>query len=258
MENPTFHLAGIVRSRDEMQDFEGPLDLILMLLSKNKIEIRDIQISELLEQYLAYLAQMQEMDLEIASSFVQMAAHLMYIKTRMLLAGDKEVTELEVLVGALEQLRRRDVYASVQAGAPALLEPLERGLRLHTRPPEPLPAGPKDYEYVHTVPELLAALAPMLLRGADRRDPQETIRAAAPRPIVYGVREKSRELLRLLRERGPTTLNALYTVCDGRSEVVATFLSVLELCVAGSLRVTAAEDGDFLVSAAAVTGGQKA
>ena len=50
MENPTFRLEGVVKSRDEAQDFEGPLSLILMLLQKNKIEIRDISISEILDQ----------------------------------------------------------------------------------------------------------------------------------------------------------------------------------------------------------------
>ena len=53
MENPTFFLEGIVRERNEQADFQGPLSLILMLLSKNKIEIRDIKISEILDQYLA-------------------------------------------------------------------------------------------------------------------------------------------------------------------------------------------------------------
>ncbi len=76
MDNPTFHLEGIVKNRDEMQDFSGPLSLILMLLSKNKIEIRDLKISEILDQYLEYVSAMQEMDLDIASEFVQMASHL--------------------------------------------------------------------------------------------------------------------------------------------------------------------------------------
>ena len=75
MENPTFHLEGIVKDKNELQDFSGPLSLILMLLSKNKIEIRDIKISEILDQYLEYLAEMERMDLEIASEFVQMASH---------------------------------------------------------------------------------------------------------------------------------------------------------------------------------------
>ena len=76
MENPNFHLEAVVHERNELQDFEGPLSLILMLLQKNKIEIRDISISEITDQYLAWLEEMQSMDLEVASEFVQMAAHL--------------------------------------------------------------------------------------------------------------------------------------------------------------------------------------
>ena len=110
---PTYHLEGVIRSKEEMEDFEGPLNLILMLLSKNKIEIRDIQISEILEQYLAYLAQMEAMDLEVASEFVQMAAHLLYIKTKMLLSSQEEVSELELLLTSLEQLKAKDAYAGI-------------------------------------------------------------------------------------------------------------------------------------------------
>ena len=87
MENPNFFLEGIVKEKNQLQDFEGPLSLILMLLSKNKIEIRDIKIADILDQYLEYLDKMQSMDLEVASEFVQMASHLLYIKTRTLLAG---------------------------------------------------------------------------------------------------------------------------------------------------------------------------
>ena len=102
MENPSFFLEGVVREKNELSDFEGPLSLILMLLSKNKIEIRDIKISDILDQYLEYLEKMQSMDLEVASEFVQMASHLLYIKTRTLLAGDEEVSELELLMSSLE------------------------------------------------------------------------------------------------------------------------------------------------------------
>ena len=80
-----YHLPGVVKSSSGETDFDGPLSLILMLLSKNKIEIRDINISQILEQYMAYLEQMQAMDLEVASEFIQMASHLLYIKTKMLL-----------------------------------------------------------------------------------------------------------------------------------------------------------------------------
>ena len=85
MDNPIFKLEKVVQSKaaEPLEDFEGPLDLILFLLSKNKIEIQDIPIALILDQYLEYLEKRQQMDLEVASEFVTMATHLMYIKTRM-------------------------------------------------------------------------------------------------------------------------------------------------------------------------------
>ena len=113
MENPVFKLEKVVRGREaEMQDFEGPLDLILFLLGKNKMEIQDISISLICDQYLAWLEQRQKMDLEVASEFVTMASHLVYIKTRMLLSiEDQEAqSEMEALIQSLEERRRSENY----------------------------------------------------------------------------------------------------------------------------------------------------
>ena len=80
MDSPIYRLEGIVKAKEEnMEDFVGPLDLILHLLSKNKLEIKDIQISLILDQYLAWMAQRRELDLEVASEFITMASHLIYI-----------------------------------------------------------------------------------------------------------------------------------------------------------------------------------
>ena len=71
MDEPRYHLGSVVHAKGEtLEDFDGPLDVILLLLSKNKIEIQDIQISAILEQYLAYLDEMKRMDMEIASEFI--------------------------------------------------------------------------------------------------------------------------------------------------------------------------------------------
>ena len=241
-QQPSYHLEAVIHSRDEMEDFTGPLDLILMLLSKNKIEIRDIRISELLDQYLAYLQKMQEMDLEIASEFVQMASHLMYIKTKMLLTEEKEPTELEILVSALEQLKNRDTIAAVRQIAPELGAMSVHGLLQHTRGPLPLPGRP--YDYHHRPQEMISALAQILLRGTGDTAPEDdSIRRAAPKPIIYSVHDKSAQLIDWLRSRGHMSLREMFARCRSRSELVATFLSVLELCSDGEITVTAEEDG---------------
>jgi len=244
IQEPSYHLEGVVHA---LEDFTGPLDLILMLLAKDKIEIRDIQISQLLDQYLAYLQKMQEMDLEIASEFVQMASHLMYIKTKMLLTEEKEPTELEVLVSALEQLKNRDAIAAVREIAPEIGQLAEVGMK--TRGPLPLPERP--YDYRHTPAELLSALAQILLRGTGESAPEEneTLRRAAPKPIIFSVREKSEQLLGLLRKNGHMSLGSMFGICKSRSELVATFLSVLELCSDGHIRVSG-EEGNYDVSRA--------
>ena len=107
MDHPIFKLEKVVQPKtgETLEDFEGPLDLILFLLNKNKIEIQDIPIALILDQYLAYLEQRKQMDLEVASEFVTMAAHLMYIKTRMLLSIEDEEaqSEMDALIQSLAE-----------------------------------------------------------------------------------------------------------------------------------------------------------
>jgi len=249
-QEPTYHLEGVIRSKEELEDFEGPLTLILMLLSKNKIEIRDIQIAEILEQYLAYLDEMKAMDLEIASEFVQMASHLLYIKTKMLLTSDEEeVDELELLISSLEQLKARDIYSAVKDVTPELLKASEYGLRYVAKPPEPLP-GRKEYRYQHEGWELLKAISAVSLRvrtAADEAEAEtaERRRRIIPKRIVYNVRDKSREIIRRLAGLGKISLREFYRESRSRSEVVATFVSILELCSLGHTELQ--RDGDELV-----------
>ncbi len=246
---PTYRLEGVIRTREEMQDFEGPLNLILMLLSKNKIEIRDIQISLILDQYLAFIEGMQELDLEVASEFVQMASNLLYIKTRMLLTGEEEVSELELLMTSLEQLKARDAYAAVRAVVPEIGRMSERGRSLWSTPGETLPKY-GAYECRHEPVELLGALYGLFSRGIrspEEEEEQARVSRLIPRRITYPVTEKSRQLVERMRRKGSEKLSSLYQLCESRSELVATFISLLELCSVGSLYVSR-EDGELIVN----------
>jgi len=246
MEDLTFHLEGIVKEKNELQDFSGPLSLILMLLQKNKIEIRDIKISDILDQYLAYLAEMERMDLEIASEFVQMASHLLYIKTKTLLSAKEEVSELEELMSSLEQQKCRDIRESIQKIIPELKEASERGLLYLAKQPEPLPRVDREYEYRHEPIELFRSLYAVLTRGGKLIEP-ESIEKLAPARIVYEVRTKSREIIARLR-KGSELLTVLYSECSSRSEIIATFISVLELCSMGSIRLESEGGNDYRLS----------
>lgn len=244
MDNPQFHLEGVVKERDELRDFEGPLSLILLLLKKNRIEIRDIKVSEILEQYLDYLAALQRMDLEVASEFVEMASYLLYIKTKTLIASDEEeVSELEALIESLEQLKAKDAYVAVKEVTPMLLNAYQKGALLCSKAPEPLPLSSSEYPYHHSPKDLLSAILHVFSATAEKPMDLDLIRSAMPARIVYSVRNKSRQILEKLKLR-PVLVSEFYRDCTSRSEIVAVFISILELVSVGSIHVSVSRSGE--------------
>ena len=233
MDNPIFKLEKVVQGKGDetLQDFEGPLDLILFLLSKNKIEIQDIPIALILDQYLAYLEKRQQMDLEVASEFVTMAAHLMYIKTRMLLSIEDEEAqnEMDELIKSLEERQRGEAYAKVRKLTERMGVMSEFGRNVMTRNPEPMERG-KIYEYDQEPGDLIIAMQEVM----DRRGRVDTPPLKAFDEIVrrepYPVENKAREIVERLKRGGITRFLLLFRGSKSRRELVATFMAVLELC----------------------------
>ncbi len=244
MENPVFKLEKVVRSKseEEMQDFEGPLDLILFLLGKNKLEIQDISIALICGQYLSWLDRRQQMDLEVASEFVAMASHLVYLKTRMLLSMEDEETqsEMDALLQSLEERRRGESYGRVKQLAARLGPMSEFGRNVVTRNPEPVKRG-KIYEYDQERADLLLALAEIRNRMERAAPPPKSAFQEIVQHEPYPVEHKAAEILRRLKEHGITRFRLLFQGNRSRSEVVATFLAVLELCRAHVLRLAGSE-----------------
>ncbi len=233
MGEPNYRLEGIVRTKSElMEDFEGPLNVIFLLLSKNKIEIQDVSITAILEQYLAYLEEMKRLDIELASEFITMASHLMLIKTKMLLSTAEAVeaeSELDLLRQSLLERQRNDAMNQIRVAITALEPRNELGRNIFTKPPEPLRRD-TTYRYLHEVDDMLWALEEIAERN-QRRLPPPTVNF---RGIVgkepYPVTRKARELVKNLILRGVQKLKNLFKGSRSRSEIVATFLAILELC----------------------------
>ena len=219
MEAPVYHLDKVVKAKQEdMEDFDGPLDLILHLLSKNKIEIRDISISDLLDQYLAWMAQREELNLEVAMS------------------------EMEELMAALEEHKAQETYVKIKDVAGPLSGRYEFGRDYLTKQPEPVKAD-NSYRYVHDKGDILSALRAVLARTDNKLPPP----AAAFEGIVgrepYPVADKARSILDRLVQFGVARFRALFKTSRSRSEVVATFLAILELCKANRIHLAGtAED----------------
>jgi len=238
MGEPQYRLEGIVRTRtEEMEDFEGPLDVIFLLLSKNKIEIEDVSITAILEQYLAYLEEMKRLDMEIASEFITMASHLMLIKTKMLLSAAEQAeaqNELDLLRQSLVDRQRREAMEQIRQ-AVSVLEPRnEIGRCIFTKDPEPV-RREKGYRYQHNIKDLLRSLD-MIAERNQRQLPPPTVNFQG---IVgkepYPVTRKAGEVLRQLVLRGVEKLRNLFRGNKSRSEIVATFLAILELCKTNSV-----------------------
>ena len=219
MSEPQYHLEGIVHTRtEERADFEGPLDVIFLLL--------------ILEQYLAYLDEMKRLDMEIASEFITMASHLMLIKTKMLLSAAEQQEaedELESLRQSLIERRRKEAMEQIRLAVTQLEPRNEIGRCIFTKEPEPLKKI-GGYRYQHEVKDLLRALE-MIAERSQRQLPPPTqnfkgIVGKEPYPVA----RKSGEVLRQLILRGVERLKALFRGNKTRSEVVATFLAILELC----------------------------
>ena len=238
MGEPRYHLEGIVRTRsEEMEDFEGPLDVIFLLLSKNKIEIQDVSISAILEQYLAYLDEMKRLDMEIASEFISMASHLMLIKTKMLLSAAEQQeaqSELDQLRQSLIERQRKEAMEGIRE-ALAFLEPRnEIGRCLFVKEPEPLRKD-QTYRYQHDPVDLLKALDAIAERSARQLPPPTMNFLGIVGKEPYPVTRKAGEVMRQLLLRGIERLKNLFKGNRSRSEIVATFLAVLELCKTNSV-----------------------
>ncbi len=219
----------------KLEIFEGPLDLMLSLIAKHKLNIRDIEISILLEQFLLYLDKMQEADIEVAGEFVEMAARLIYIKTAELLPKHeveelkKELTgrliEYAVCKAAAERLRRHYVGDSV-----FVREPLE------------LPVD-NTYRNTHDKFELLESYSAVSTRSEKLKNDAKQVLKPIVAQTYVSVFTKVMFVLRKLKNGEQIEVNSLYRG-QKRSEQVAVFLALLELSKHG--RVEFSEDGDYV------------
>lgn len=212
-----------------LENFEGPLDLLLTLVAKNKIDIYDIPIGSLLEQYMEQIDLMREADLDVASEFLEMAARLVYIKTASLLPRqeDEEDPRAE-LTGLLLE------YQQCKAAAEKLRE--MAAFNTVTRPPEELPAD-FLYKRVHDPRELGQALRAAWGKGRSLMPPKPESFSALVSARIVSVASQTVYVLRILWKRGSIAYRALFAGKDERSARVAVFLALLELVKSRRVRV---------------------
>lgn len=229
--------------------FEGPLDLLLQLVQKNKLNIYDIPIAEVLEQYMDAIREMQEADLEVASEFLEMAARLVQIKSFMLLPKHDEGEQMKAeLTGELIE------YQLCQEAARRLAMQAVGGDIFVRDPDEPEPDP--LYRRTHEAAELLHAYFSAAGRGQRRQPPPVQAFSGVIARKIVPVSSRIIYVLRRLQERATVSYRSLYDGAKSRSELVATFLAVLELIKANRIYVDG-EGESQTVRAGAVSDGDE-
>lgn len=218
-----------------LDEFQGPLDILLALIQKNKVSITNIPIALICDQYMEYLEEAQKMDLEIATEFIVMASELMLIKSKMLLPHEegtendprREIQNALLLHQqaklAAEKLKPMydDFSGRFVKGQDSV--PPERGL-------------PLDLDPDLLVKALNAVLRRIKVAEALRK-PQDLVNPLIKRKVV-SVEEKIEEICTLLEEHEEASLFFLLKDADSRAELVARFMGVLELIKIQRIKIT--------------------
>jgi len=221
--------------------FEGPLDLLLYLIKKEEVDIYEVNLTRLATEFIEYLELMRQFDLEIAGEFLVMAATLMYLKSRELLPADQRDTldgqeegpdpRWELIRQLVEYKKFKDAAARLQV--------------LEARQEDIFPRAPAALDGLADLPrprpdvsifDLLRAVHSVLERFGAREDLREIFEDR------WTVSEKIEQLLRALAERTPLRFGDLFARATSRTEVVVTFLALLELIRLHRVRAVQAEE----------------
>jgi len=210
----------------KLEIFEGPLDLLFYLIKKSEINIHDIPISEITDQYVQYLELMQMLDLDIAGEFLVMAATLMHIKSKMLLPQEEieqeeeekdprtelveKLLEYKKFKEAAQQLKNREAHSKEVFARPVIREPIEDDL------------SEDELYFEASIFDLLSAFSKML-----KEVPKDRFYEVLKDEVT--VSEKIHEIFHLLVKKPTLYFLELFGRSRSKLEIIATFLALLEL-----------------------------
>jgi len=229
----------------KLEQFEGPLDLLLHLIKKSKINIEDIFVSEITEQYLAYMEGLDELDMDRASDFLNMAATLVYIKSRTLVPKPVDDDELEEdpEQALIERLKAYKIFKEASQDLKNL-EGNAKG-RFYKLPEEyPFEVDSFSIEGA-TVEKLYTAFNRIMQRVLEQEERQYKQIEFAPE--VVSVRQRRKDILEMLSERGTVSFDMLFEGVVSRLMMAVTFLAVLELFHIGKLKAEQKENLDVII-----------
>jgi|SRR5579885_1037009 len=216
----------------KLEAFEGPLDLLLYLIKKEEVNIYDIPIARITEQYLEYLTLMEELDIAVAGEFLVMAATLIHIKSRMLLPPDPNVAPESLEDPRQELVERLLEHQKYKQAASMLYSRSEVAQAVFTR--AQIESDTQTPELSATVFDLLEIFKKVLERAKEQAEME-----IARDEITMA--EKMEEIHSLLKERDSLSIRELFEKARSKRELILTFLAVLELVKEAVIRLAQSE-----------------
>lgn len=221
--------------RVHLSQFSGPLDLLLHLVEKAEVDIKDIFVSEITSEFLEYLKEIDELDMEQASSFLTVAATLVYMKSRSLFPPAPKEDEEEEDPGEL-LIRQLREYKTFKEASETMRELAHEAARMHSKLPEEFPVPPAEIILKDTTTQkLFEAMLSALNRG-EEPEKRETLHEVTA--DAFTIRSCSRRVRDVLRSNNGKTCFEELTEGASKMEIIVTFMALLEMISCGEIRLS--------------------
>ena len=228
-----------------LKQFEGPLDLLLHLITRAKVDIKDIFVSEITEQYLASMGSVDELDMDTASEFLTMAATLLEIKSRALLPRPPEPAEDGEETPEQTLIRRLEEYKLYKESAGRMKEFEQAAMQVFSKLPEEYPLPPQPVELTGlSLDGLVRALERILARQTQSEEPGRVFRSITRDRFTI---EQCVFNLTARLKKGPVLFTDMLSDAVTRDEIVSYFMAMLELLKLGRLHAQEHVFDDILI-----------
>ena len=211
----------------KLENFEGPLDLLCHLIDKNKMDIYDINLSEITDQYIDYINKMEKMNLEVTSEFLVMASTLLYLKSKNLLPSqvedEKELTEEELLQRIIEYKKYKEITKKLK-------EMYENNNKIVCKLPEKIELPKQNVEVNYEKQKIAEIYSQIIEKNASRLNQNAKNIEKIAITETYTVTDKVKEMFRELLHHKKFVFNNLFPnkKCS-KPEIVTAFTGLLEL-----------------------------
>ena len=229
----------------KINEFEGPLDLLLHLIKENKMDIMNIEIEKITEQYISYLNEQEKMNLEIASEYLVMASELIELKSKLLLPNQKNEAEEEEEVDPREELVNRLLeYQAYKEITKVLKEKEELRKEIYTKSPENIKNYIEEDTKLSsdiTLDDLVEAFKKYLERKKESRPLKTKVTTNE-----ISVSSRRLEIKSILKKKPKVSFFELFPVLN-KEYIVATFLAILEMAKNKELKITQNKNFDDII-----------